>query len=55
MSQKVVPKAVAIIPVMIAFFTGPGEEDHVKYCELALLLEKEKPTHSHEWAGRSIL
>ena len=27
MSQRVAPKAVAIISVMIVFFAGPGKED----------------------------
>ena len=28
MSQRVAPKAVAIIQVMIVFFAGPEKEDH---------------------------
>ena len=49
-------KAVALVPVIIVFFAGRGRrpKDPVKYCKLALLFRKEKPTHSHEWAGRSI-
>ena len=41
--------AVTIIPVMIVFLDqGRRPEDPVKYCKLALLFRKEKPTHSHE-------
>ena len=49
-------KAVALVPVMIVFFTGSERkpEDPVKYNKLALPFRKEKSTHSHEWVGRSI-